>query len=62
MPYLPKKAKAKARLFQEDNNWLVREAEKRHTVVAVIIHEMVDKERRNRLELERMALANPLTL
>lgn len=45
MSPLPKKAKAKARLFDEDNKWLVREADARHTVVAVIIHEMVEERR-----------------
>lgn len=46
MPILPKRAKAKARLFDEDNKWLVKQADARHTVVAVIIHEMVQEERR----------------
>lgn len=59
MTPLPKRAKAKARLFGEDNKWLVKEAETRHTVVAVIIHEMVEKERRQKVEFARMAQENP---
>lgn len=53
MSPLPKRAKAKARLFDEDNNWLVKEADARHTIVAVIIHELIGSEK----EMRRLNLA-----
>ncbi len=57
---LPKKAKAKARLFNEDNNWLVREAERRHTIVAVIINELIgsEKEMRKIAQVQRNQFAS----
>lgn len=41
MASLPKRADAQTRTFREDNNWLNKQAKRRHTTAAVIVHELV---------------------